>query len=1090
MTTEQALSKPIRILYIDDNPHDRDLVYAELTQKSDNFVVTVINSRHEFNICGIKGHYDLVLSEHTILGYDALQIIDVVHSSAPDVPVVILTGAGSEELAVAAMKKGASDYIVKSSQRIQTLPALLQEVVTYHRHSTMFTAATGNHALIADRTGTEEQQRIQYIAAAFSKSAIAIGSLSQEIIYANDAFLQLWGYDNRQEVLGRIASAFWVQEEQLQGTIQALQQTGCWRGEMAAKRKDGTFINVEVIANLVTDSTNQPICFMVSFFDVTDRHRAEIELKQREQEFKALVENSPDIIIRLNREGRIKYANPAAKILSKIPLTNLIGQSVRTLMFSEEAIAEYERVAAHVFATGEQATFTVSLPLHEQPLAFYQARLAPEYGTDGAVETILGIVRDISDLQRAKAEVEQLNQNLEKRVWQRTAQLDNVNRELRNEITERKHAEQALRESESRLRSVITNAPIVLYTFKRDGIITFCEGKDLAMLGWEPAQLVGQSIFDIYHDQPKIVEDTNRVLSGEMVNSLHELAGITFESWYTPLYEPDGSIDGAIGVSVDITDLKIVEVALRESEQRYQTLASLSPVGIFQTDVNGDCNYVNERWCAIAGISTVEAIGSEWFKVIHPEDHAYVRAEWHQSTQTQRSFVAEYRIRRPDGTATWVLGQASAEMGSDGSVLGYIGTITDITTRKQNENDLHQRTSELSKANEELAQTSRHKDEFLASMSHELRTPLTTILGHSESLQEQIQGPLNERQLKALRSIEESGRHLQELIDDILALAKIEAGQITLNISSVSVAPLCETSLRMIAQMASKKQISVALNIDNTITTIEADERRLRQILVNLLANAVKFTPAGNAIGLEVTGNQAQGVVHFAVWDTGIGISLEDQRDLFKPFVQVDSALSRQYEGSGLGLALVERLTKLHNGSVHLESTVGQGSRFIVTLPWRRVNNIGPDQTNGPSLTQLEHSPTDPGGQTILLVEDNEENSMMLQTHLATQGYHIVSAYTGHEALTKTQITQPDIILMDIQMPGMDGLEATRRIRAKMNMLQIPIIALTALAMPGDREQCLAAGANAYLSKPVHLKELTQLMASLLQTYHATEAAR
>jgi PAS domain S-box-containing protein len=826
MTTTQALSEPIRILYIEDNLHDRDLVCTVLAQKMDTFAVTVLEDHHEFDAHLVTDNYDLVLSEHTVLGYDALQIIDVVRAYAPDIPVVILTGAGSEELAVAAMKRGVNDYIVKSPQRIQNLPAILQTV--------------------------------------------------------------------------------------------------------------------------------------------------------------------------------------------------------------------------------------------------------------------------IADQRSQNKKVEQLNLTLEKRVWERTAQLDAANRELRNEIAERKHAEQALRESENRLRSVITNAPIVLYTFKRDGVITFCEGKGLAMLGQESTQLVGQSIFALYQDQPKIIADTNRVLAGEMVNSFQELAGNTFESWYTPLYEPDGSIDGAIGVSVDITSRKIVEEALRESEQRYQALAKLSPVGIFQTDVNGDCSYVNERWCAIAGISTVEAIGRDWFKVIHPDDQARVFAEWRRSTQTQRPFSAEYRIRRPDGTATWVLGQASADMEGDGAVLGYIGTITDITSRKQIENDLRQRTTELILANEELAYASRLKDEFLANMSHELRTPLTAILGRSESLQEQIHGPLNEQQLKALRSIEESGRHLLVLINDILDLAKIEAGQIMLNVSSVHVASLCETSQRMIAQMASKKQISVALHIDSAVTTIEADERRLRQILVNLLANAVKFTHDGNSIGLDVTGNQAQGVVHFTVWDTGIGIAPEDQRDLFQPFVQVDSTLSRQYEGTGLGLALVDRLTKLHNGSVSLASVVGQGSRFTVTLPWHRVDDIDTNQSKGPNPIVLETGPIPikPDGQTILLVEDNAENSLMLQTYLTTQGYRIVPAYTGQEALTKTQITQPDIILMDIQMPGMDGLEATRQIRAQMNMAQTPIIALTALVMPGDRERCLAAGANAYLSKPVHLSELTQLMASLLQTYHATEAAR
>jgi signal transduction histidine kinase len=245
-----------------------------------------------------------------------------------------------------------------------------------------------------------------------------------------------------------------------------------------------------------------------------------------------------------------------------------------------------------------------------------------------------------------------------------------------------------------------------------------------------------------------------------------------------------------------------------------------------------------------------------------------------------------------------------------------------------------ERTAELSAANAELERAARLKDEFLANMSHELRTPLNTILGMAEILQENVYGELNEEQQQTVSYIEESGRHLLALITDILDLAKIEAGKAELLIAPVAIDDVCQASLLFIKQTSQKKQIKVSSAFDNHVNVIRADERRLKQILVNLLSNAVKFTPEGGRVGLEVAGDEAQGVVHFTVWDTGIGVAEAEMKRLFEPFVQIDSSLSRQHEGTGLGLSLVYRLTEMHGGSVAVESKVGEGSRFTVSLPW------------------------------------------------------------------------------------------------------------------------------------------------------------
>ncbi|MEK8019797.1 MAG: hybrid sensor histidine kinase/response regulator [Candidatus Parabeggiatoa sp.] len=251
---------------------------------------------------------------------------------------------------------------------------------------------------------------------------------------------------------------------------------------------------------------------------------------------------------------------------------------------------------------------------------------------------------------------------------------------------------------------------------------------------------------------------------------------------------------------------------------------------------------------------------------------------------------------------------------------------------------VEERTVELKKANTELTRALRIKEEFLANMSHELRTPLTAILGISEELQEKIYGTLNDKQIKSLCTIKDRGHHLLALINDILDLSKIDADKLILNIDNVSVNDVCQTSLQMTKEAAYQKHILVSTTFKSVVESIQADERRLIQILVNLLSNAVKFTPEGGSIQLEVKGNIEQNRVQFSVQDTGIGIAEEDIEQTFEAFVQLDGALNRMQEGTGLGLSLVDRLTKMHGGEVFVESQVGKGSCFTVSLPWKTQN--------------------------------------------------------------------------------------------------------------------------------------------------------
>ncbi len=404
------------------------------------------------------------------------------------------------------------------------------------------------------------------------------------------------------------------------------------------------------------------------------------------------------------------------------------------------------------------------------------------------------------------------------------------------------------------------------------------------------------------------------------------------------------------------------------------------------------------------------------------------------------------------------------------------------------EKKVHERTAALENVLAELKQSNRDlrvaknaaeaaarsKDEFLAGMSHELRTPLNAVLGLSEILQEEIYGALNDKQQEALRTIESSGRHLLSLINDILEIARIGAGTLKMEIVDVNLDEVCRACVGLVRPQAERKAIDVVCQVQRGLPVIQSDARRIKQIIVNLLGNAVKFTEAQGQVGLEVS--SAGDELLIQVWDTGIGIAPQDQARVFTPFIQVESSLSRRYDGTGLGLALVQQLVGVLGGDVRLESKVGEGSRFFVRLPITVSTKVASEPANDVG----EEGVTPSGGRLILLAEDNEANKMTIGDYLRAKGYRVETADNGKVALEKVRELRPDLVLMDVQMPEMDGLEATRRIRLELRRPSLPVIALTALAMGGDRDRCIDAGANEYVTKPVSLKQLITVIEAQL----------
>ena len=420
---------------------------------------------------------------------------------------------------------------------------------------------------------------------------------------------------------------------------------------------------------------------------------------------------------------------------------------------------------------------------------------------------------------------------------------------------------------------------------------------------------------------------------------------------------------------------------------------------------------------------------------------------------------------------------------------------------------LRARSEEISQKNIQLEAASRTKSEFLANMSHELRTPLNAIIGFSEALKDGLMGKMEESQLEYIDDIYSSGEHLLSLINDILDLAKVESGKMTLELEPVSLSAVLQNSMSMVKEKALVHHLKVKLNADPGMPEIVADMRKLKQIVYNLLSNAVKFTPDQGVITLDA--HRIDGMLEIAVSDTGIGISPQDQGKLFQPFSQIDSTLSRQHQGTGLGLVMVKRLTELHGGSVGLESEAGKGSRFWVRIPWREEstslrnaanvveasapydsgallagaadvnqykNMISAETTSlqiGPNTWAPRDTPNTP---SVLVIEDDPSSAKLLTQQLEMEGLRVTRMASGELALEWLARNRPDLITLDLMLPGMDGWEVLSRIKLMPQIATVPVVIVSIVA---EGKRGFAFGASQVLQKPVSHAELHSALTAL-----------
>jgi len=1119
------MDTPLQILLVEDSPDDAQLVMLQLEQDGLEAEFRWVDTEAAFR-AALASPTDLILSDFAMPHFNGLQALKIVKELALDIPFILVSGTIGEEVAVEAMQHGADDYLMKdrltrlgpaiqraldqkqlreekaradaalrdsearfrslienSSEEVSILTAdgsllyespsanptlgyprgeflgkslfqlvhsadlehvqhqfeqLVQDPELHprerfrllHRNGTWrWVEAVGTNLLhepavhgivvnyhdITERVQAEEQIRYQALLLENVSDAVVSTDMNGYIKSWNKAAEAMFGY-KEEEIIGQsaidIIKAEYISASEQEVSVQ-LQESGRWRGEVRVFRKDDTAVYSIASVSIIQDGNGNAIGFLSVNHDITERKHAEEKLRESEEQYRSLFEDSPvalwvedfsgvkQLLDGLKSEG---VENIPAYLREHPDFTLECANQIRVLDVNSTAVKLYHAKSKAELLGKLTDILRPLSAVQFEPELIYLAEGRLDFEREGIDQTLTG---------------EKIYVNIRWTVapgYETT--LARVIVSTAN-VTERKLAEEKIQRQLQRLRALRAIDLAISSTFDMNLSLAVLLSGTVSQLGVKAAAILLYS--------PSLL-------------TLEYAAGQGFKSSL-----------------IQNTRLRVGEGLAGQAALELRTMHTTNPL-------NNDSGFVRkelvkeEGFKSYYGVPLVAKGELKGVLEIFHDTELHPDQEWLDFLETL------------GGQAAIAIDNAQLFDGLQRSKLEL-------------EQRVAARTAELHRTNLELEHANRAKDEFLATMSHELRTPLNSILGLSESLMEQRRGPLNASQKKSLETVETSAQHLLTLINDILEVSKIEAGKLSIHIDTVSVKEVCESSLNFIKEAAFKKSIRMDFQPESSIIKLSADPQRLKQILINLLNNAVKFTPENGSIVLKVHTTPERDQVRFSVIDNGIGISPDDLKKLFTPFTQLDSGLSRQYGGTGLGLVLVYKMTELHGGSVEVESEVGKGSRFTVILPWDENTNAGKfanENLQPPVQVSSDSNTLSAGLNHILLADDNEPNILVVSDYLQDYGYRVTVAHNGLEALEKAEAVSPDIILMDIQMPEMDGLEAIRQLRQRPRFAPTPIIALTALAMPGDRERCLTAGANEYLSKPVSLKKLVQTINDML----------
>jgi PAS domain S-box-containing protein len=808
--------------------------------------------------------------------------------------------------------------------------------------------------------------------------------------------------------------------------------------------------------------------------------------------------------------ARIEF--PLAKMQRQVTLATqesiltgvlLIGSTVLLALFSMHRISALFRDTAtrlQTTLTSLTQQFPDLKPSVEAPGTGPAFTLPSQCGeierTVALINHTLGLLTRQTDL------IQTFTSWLGNAVTSQTSQLNDTVDDLKRETAERAQAELTLRENETKYRGIFESSrDAIMLLFPPEWRFTACNPATVDLFGADSAEhFTSLGPWDV--SPPFQADGELSTSKAPMVIQRAMQEGSHYFEWLHrringPAFPATVlltriTLQGKTGLQAtvrDISEQKRAEQALRDLSEFQKAILDNAGHAIISATPDGIIRVFNPAAEQLLGYSADELVGKKTPAVFHDPQEVVARAQafsaelgidlepgfnvFVEKCRRDIPNTHEWTYIRKDGSRLTVLLTITALRNPEGTITSFLGVASDITTLKVVQ-------QELTLAKDAAEAASVAKSQFLANMSHEIRTPMNGVLGMTELL---LATPLTEKQRHMAHTVQQSAASLLTIINDILDYSKIEAGKLQLEHTDIDLSHLLDDAVKLFSEAARQKGLSLSATVTPTIPTVlRGDPTRLRQILLNLIGNSIKFTATGSiAVSADcLKRDPGQILLRVTVRDTGIGIPCESQAHVFEAFAQADGSTTRKFGGTGLGLTIVKQLVQLMGGTVDLESTPGLGSTFGFTVPLE----VGPENEMPSILAALQQAPATLHG-TVLLAEDNVVNREIAVAMLELLGCTVEIAEDGREVLDAVDARPYDLILMDCQMPNLDGLNASRLIREQENhrphRRRLPIIALTANAMEGDREQCLASGMDGYLTKPFTFDQLHHALAPWLE---------